>query len=781
MWLPLFITAASLARPSEAAVLSLRISPQEAPVPPAAEPVEEPVGTTPGFQPQIRPTLHVSPADGGIEIDGELDDPGWRSAARATDFSTNFPEEMGEPDVASEAWITYDEENLYVAFVAYDDPAKVRASLRDRDEIWQDDYFGILLDTYGDATWAYFLFANPLGIQGDTRQSVNSGEDVRFDVLYYAAGQVTDFGYVVELRIPFASLRFPDAPEQEWRATFWRNRPRASREQHTWAALDRDDSCFLCQFGTLTGIWGVRPGGALELLPTLVASQAGELADPDDPASGLDNEGLKVDPGFGVRYSFPVGITMDAALNPDFSQVESDVAQIDVNTTFALFFPERRPLFQEGSDVFVTPVTQVYTRSINDPIVVGKAIGRTGRTTLGYIGGVDETSPILIPFEERSFVGQTGGSVSNIARFQRSFGDDSHAGILFTDRRFLDHGGSNTSVGANGQLRFLSLYRLVWQLAGSHTREPNDTTLTEDVNDLAFDGGRHTAAYDGEAFWGSGAWASVERDARLWNFFVRYAHLSPTFRADNGFETRNDFRRVAMFQGLTFQPRSGFVDEIAPGIWMRREWNFRGVKKQDNLEAWVGARLKGQTFAQVEFEFASERFREVDFNGMRRFEGVVDANFSDPVKLGFWLSHGDQISRGSDVPVLGRGTNAEAWGTIKLFRRLTLEPAFQYATLADKETGEEIFDGYIFRLRANLHFTRELFLRFVAQWDDFDGALSLEPLLTFRLNPFSVFYVGATSGYADFGRRDDLETPAGLGLVHTQRQFFAKFQYLFRF
>jgi hypothetical protein len=719
------------------------------------------------FQPLIKPSLHVTRAEGEIHVDGVLDDPGWAGAARVTEFSTNFPEEMGEPDVGGEAWITFDQDNLYLAFVAYDDPSTIRASLRDRDEIWQDDYFGILLDTYGNANWAVYLFANPLGVQGDSRDSSTGGEDSSFDLLYYSEGRITDQGYVIEMRIPFASLRFPDQENQEWRATFWRTRPRGSREQHTWAAIDRDNPCFMCQYGTLTGISGVKPGGALELLPTLVASQASVISDPSDPASGLENDGVEGEPSLGVRYSFPQGLTADLALNPDFSQIESDAAQIDVNTTFALFFPERRPLFQEGSDVFQTYVDQVYTRTINDPSIVGKAIGRMNRTTLGYIGGVDRNSPILIPLEERSYVSQTDRSVSNILRGQQTFLEDSYAGVLFTDRRFIDHGGSNTSLGADGKIRFLDNYRFEWQFVASHTGEPNDTTVTSGVNDLTFDGGRHTVAYDGESFWGDAVHASVERSARIWNFDISYRHFSPTFRVDNGFETRNDLRRVSMFQALNFWSGTSWLDRIGPGVYGQMMWNWRGEKKSDYVQLWLNAQLKGQTYVEPAIEIENERFRETDFTGLVNARLFARSDFSEPVRLGFFVSHGGRIARNLEMPQQGTGTDAEIFGTLKLWRRFLLEPSVQYSNLYVDGGATEVFNGFVFRTRASLQFTRELFARLIVQWDDFGGQLSLEPLLTYRLNPFTVFYVGATSGYTDYGRSDDLDLPTQAGLTQT--------------
>ncbi|NIQ52314.1 MAG: hypothetical protein GWN71_02170, partial [Gammaproteobacteria bacterium] len=180
-----------------------------------------------------------------------------------------------------------------------------------------------------------------------------------------AEGRITERGYQVEMAIPFSSLRFPDRAEQAWRINLLRNLPRASRHQMVWAGLDLNDPCILCQSGSLLGIEGVRPGGRLELLPAVVASRAGSLRDPSDPASSFEDGDVNAGLSLGVRYPFSAGWTAELAINPDFSQVESDAAQIDVNTTFALFFPERRPFFQEGSDLFNTWMRAVYTRSIN--------------------------------------------------------------------------------------------------------------------------------------------------------------------------------------------------------------------------------------------------------------------------------------------------------------------------------------------------------------------------------------------------------------------------------
>jgi hypothetical protein len=731
----------------------------------------QPAGVADGdFRGNVRPTLRVPRTAGAIELDGALEDAGWAGAARADNFAEHFPNEGAAPAVRSEVWITYDDKHLYLAFLAFDEPSGIRASLRDRDEMWSDDYFGILLDTYGDAAWAYFLFANPLGVQGDSRFATAGGEDDGFDIVFASEGRITPQGYQIEMAIPFASLRFPNRAVQTWRATFWRTRPRGSREQHTWALIDRDQPCFLCQFGTLTGIEGVRAGGALELLPSVVTSQTGALRDADDPRSGFANDGVTADVSLGARYAFASGLTAEGTYNPDFSQVESDVAQVDVNTTFALFFPERRPFFQEGSDLFDTFFNVVYTRQINNPQFATKLIGRMGRTNVAYLGARDEDTPLILPFEERSFVGRAGKSVSNIARLRQTFLRDSYVGAILSDRR-LEDGGAGTVGGVDGQFRFLGRYSLEYQFLVSHTREPNDTSLTSGVNELSFDRGRHTAGFDGETFTGYAQYTSFERDARFWNFDFDYWAYSPTFRADNGFEFRNDLRRVSMWQGLFFYPKTKLVDQFTPNVSVRREWNFAGDGKRLQIQPGIWLNLTGQTYLEVWYTLQSERFAGAEFSDVNRLGMFAQTNVVDPVRVGVFFSRGRSIYRDPEAPLRGTGTDFEVFATLKPLTRLVIQPSLTYAEL-HRPDGTELFGGYILRTRTSFQFTRELFLRLVVQYDDFSQALSIEPLLTYKVNPFTLFFVGSNLAYQDYGAPERF--------AHTSRQLFAKFQYLWR-
>ena len=343
--------------------------------------------TASDYVPIYNPEVTISRAAGAIEIDGDLGDAGWQGAAVADNFAEHNPGDQTKPDVDTRVLIAYDDDNLYVGFLCYDDPAQVRATRCRRDNIFGDDIVFICLDTYGEAAVAYEIAANPYGIQGDLLFSTGLGEDETYDLIYSSAGRITPEGYVVEMAVPFASLRFPDADQQIWRADFWRNRPRGSRYQYSWAAYDRDETCWPCQWGTLRGISGVKPGAGLEIMPAVVGHQSSRLGE----AGGFEDGRVKGDAGIGITYDVSSELTAEATFNPDFSQVESDDEQIDVNTTFALFYEERRPFFQEGSDLFTSFFNAVYTRSINDPLAAAKLTWRKGANSVALLVGTRRT------------------------------------------------------------------------------------------------------------------------------------------------------------------------------------------------------------------------------------------------------------------------------------------------------------------------------------------------------------------------------------------------------
>jgi hypothetical protein len=579
------------------------------------------------------------------------------------------------------------------------------------------------------------------------------------------------------MAVPFRSLRFKAADVQTWRANFWITHPRASRSQYTWSAIDRDDPCWTCQFGYFEGIEGVSSGGNLEIMPAVTGSQAGALATAGDPDSGFDNARVTAEPSLDLKYGFTSSLTADLALNPDFSQIEADAAQIDVNSTFALFFPESRPFFQEGSDLFNTPIQAVYTRSINDPIVASKLTGQIGGTHVAYIGARDNTSPLIIPSQERSEFLQGGKSFSNIVRVLRTFPNNSNAGVLVTDRR-LDDGGSGTTVSMDASLRFLEKYRIQSQFSFSQTSESDSTEDGQDLESVTFDGGRHTLGQDGESFAGYAFHTTLSRESRNAFTYAQFEQFNPTDRADNGFVTQNDFRDLFLMQGFNFFPKKiAFIDGFGPRIQAMRQWNYSGLRKDEFVRASFFMMMKRQTFLFAGYQVARERFRDVEFDGLRRLSLDLKSNFSERVNLGVEVEIGRDIARNEAVPVVGKSLDLSGYVTLRPTARLRLSPQISYSRLTDLETGDAFFDGYIARMRTTYQFTRRFFLRTVFQYNQFSERLEIDPLLTYRINPFSAFYVGSTHTYDSFDGR----TPADSRFYRqTERQIFFKFQYLFR-
>ncbi len=742
-----------------------------------ALPPEAPSLRDPAFTPNVKPVLAPTLKTGEIKIDGDLDDPGWIRADRAVNFSETFPGDQTEPPVGVEVWTTYDEDAIYFAFMIEDDPDDVRVNMSDRDAIWQDDYVGVILDTYSNSAWAYFIASNPIGIQGDTR-TAGGDEDVGFDIIFKSEGKVTETGYQVEMAVPFRSLRFPDTDVKDWNINFWITHPRETRNTYSWSAIDRDDPCWLCQMGRISGISGVAPSGKFEFLPAFTGSQVANLPSFSDPTGGLDNGRLNTDPSFGAKYSFSSNLVADIAVNPDFSQIEADAAQVDVNSTFALFFPERRPFFQEGSDLFRTPIQTVYTRSINNPVAAAKVTGRFGDTNFSYVGGLDQDSPIILPFEEQSRIVQGGQSYSSLLRVKQNFGTNSYIGALVTDRRFTESDALGSTFGLDTNLRLTQTISVEGQFTGSYTSESTDAELSQQVGDITFDNGKRTAAFDGESF---GGWASslvLRRNSRHMYTQVDYQATSPTFRAANGFITQNNTQQVGVFSNYTFFLNDGFVQRISPEVIAGYQWNFDGQRKDEYL--WFGMRLqmKGQTNLGIRLLVASnEQFAGQDFSGLRRAQVNFSSNFSQRIQVGGFAAYGRTIARNASNPVLGRSTDMRFQTTLKPTSRLSFQPAITFSRLENEATGDEIFSGYILRNRTNYQFTKRLFVRVVTQYNDFSKSLEVDPLVTYKVNPFTAVYFGSTHDFLDFDQRTNGANP---GFYQTQRQIFFKLQYLFR-
>ncbi|UCG52974.1 MAG: carbohydrate binding family 9 domain-containing protein [Candidatus Latescibacterota bacterium] len=724
------------------------------------------------YTPVYHPKLKISRAAGPIKIDGELQDPGWSGAAKADNFAEHNPGDQTKPEVKTEVLITYDDDNLYVAWLCYDDPDEVRASFCERDQIFSDDYVILCLDTFGEATLAYEISSNPYGVPGDLLFSSANGEDISYDMIYESAGRITDFGWVVEMQIPFTGMRFPDREEQVWRVDFWRNRPRESRYQYSWAAYDRDENCWPCQWGTVSGITGIKPSAGLELLPAVIGHQSGSLNDDNR----FDNNNIEGDLALGIAYDISSELTAEGTVNPDFSQVESDVAQIDVNTTFALFYPERRPFFQEGSDLFDTYFNALYTRSINDPILAGKTTWRKGSNSVAFLTARDDHSVIILPFEESSSFVENGKSVSNIVRARHDLGEQSHLGLIATDRRF-NGGGSGSLFGVDGRIRLSASDAFRFQVLASHTEEVDNLALTDSsFNVTRFDDDKHTAGLDGEKFWGHGVYAGLSRDARSYWFGGEYWERSPTFRADNGFEPSNSWRLGSMWVGgIKRFDNSKILENVNGSVDFAGKWNLDGVKKDEwiNLSAQVRFRA-AQTQIHSNLLWSGELFGGIQFDDIWQAHTCFSTQPGQAINGGGHFNYGHRIARWDLV--MGKEINYGLWADIRPIDRILVSTSFNSAFSDNLETDERLFSQSIWRTRLSLQVTRELSARVVLQYNDRYDGWDFDPLITYRLNPFSIFYIGSTHDFRDLNPIDHGRE----GWTLTNRQYFLKIQYLFQ-
>lgn len=402
-------------------------------------------------------------------IDGRLDDAVWQTAAVLKDFYQIQPGDNLAPSKPTEVLIGYDPKFLYIAFRVTDEPDKIRSTVAKRDNIFNDDYVGFMLDTFNDQRKAFEVFFNPLGIQGDGMLTEGRGEDFSIDLLMESKGIIHETGWNVEVSIPFKSLRFDAGKGKLWGAHFFRRIKRLENELDSWMPFNRSISSNLSQAGHLAGLNEIAVERTIEINPSMTLSETGRFVRSYNPTPGIQdvgrivNEGLKFEPGLTAKFIPSPGMTIDLAINPDFAQVEADQIVVTANQRFPIFYPEKRPFFLEGIDVFKTPITVVHTRSIVDPDIAVKTTGKSGRTTFGLMAASDNGPGNLSPDDrdslslclERRAVNPAvvcnnerfldKNAYIGVLRLKRDIGKENTVGILATSYNFIE---KHNQVGA---------------------------------------------------------------------------------------------------------------------------------------------------------------------------------------------------------------------------------------------------------------------------------------------------------------------------------------------
>src|SRR6266404_1011261 len=541
-------------------------------------------------------------------IDGKLDDEVWKTAAVLKDFYQVQPGDNLIPENRTEVRLGYDMRFLYIAFHCFDDPTKVRATVAKRDDIWNDDYVGILFDTFNDQRRAYEFDFNPLGVQADGIWTEGQGEDFSLDLVMESKGMVTTDGYTIEVALPFKSLRYVAGKDKLWGMHFWRRTKRLNNSLDMWIPMDRDKGSWLAQEGHLTGLEGISTERTLELIPSLTVSETGKRK-----VTHFVNEPVKLDPGLTGKYSLTPTVTLDFAINPDFAQVESDQLVVTANQRFPIFFAEKRPFFLEGIDIFNTQIAAVHTRTIVDPDVAIKLSGKINRNTFGLMlasdngpgnfSEEDRASAILSLADPRNRLIDKNASVG-VLRLKRDIGkSDSFIGFLGTYRRFVDQ--YNELGGVDGRFRIDKQTTFSWQVLGTRSRNqfffPEEgQTLDRRENGFIYavdynQGGRHF----GHEF------SMVGR--------TRY------YQADVGFNRRTNTNNPNWFIRYSSEPKPKarliswrvYTDFNSNFDWQGRSQNF-------NNETQLQLRMRKDTFLGVGTDNGYERVFESEFGPKRQ-------------------------------------------------------------------------------------------------------------------------------------------------------------------
>ncbi len=750
-------------------------------------------------QPVVVPKFSSEPI-----IDGKIDDEIWKSAAVFKNFIQIRPGDNIAASKETIAYLGYDEKNLYFSAMCFDEADKIRATIAKRDNVGGEDNVRITLDTFDDQRRAYALIFNPLGIQGDgiiTEGGGGGGQggpDLSVDIVMESKGVILENGWSVEAKIPFKSLRYIAGKGKFWGVNFTRNIERLNGELDSWSRIERGIS-FLQQIGKITGFNDIKTERNLEIVPSITLSESGQrIAANNLPGmSRILNKPVKQDIGISIKYQITPNVTLDAAINPDFAEVESDSPVVLANTRFPTFFPEKRPFFLEGNDYFRTPLQVVNTRNIADPDIALKLTGKIGRNTFGILTAVDRFANT----KTKAYIG--------VLRLKHDIGTQSNIGLIATTYHF---GGRrhNTLIGLDGKFQTSKQANLNFQVVGTKT---NRRFFNPNINELEYRSGNGIAYQINYDYTGRnrGVFLGVNGRSRDYRADVGFTRRTDSHGATFGFrlgtqpkpkntligivtrhftnytideqgrlqETRYNLNGELTFQkqlqvrfGLGLGVEKIYEDEFGARRNVNQPGRFFGDESRGafqksfrlDVEKNISKRLSidgGIKFSRNEFD--------LDFGANERFKRVSPWFFS-PLRnpLDERLDPGKANSSGYDIGVDLTPTDP-----------LTISISYEREKLTRNDTKLIAFDSNIFSLRSTYQFTRFIFARTRIDYDTLDATINSQLLFGWSPNPGTAFYVGyndnsSYKGYNDF--REDFDN----GFRRDERRFFIRMSYLLR-
>jgi len=494
-----------------------------------------------------RPEFLVLRAQEPPRIDGALEDAVWQNSPLTLGDWISYNPVRGEKSTFhTEVRIAYDERYLYFAFHCFDpEPTKIRATISRRDNVFNDDWIGLSLDSAATGQTSYHLMVNPSGIQMDALNTPSSGEKFEADLIWDSAGKLTDDGYAVEIRLPLQSIRFAGGIDVRMGILFWRHISRTGVSS-SWPDLPPGQWVFNNHAHLVFS--ELHQPRLLEVLPSLTESITQLRASEHrwNPWTGDTNVGV------GVKYGITSNITLDATVKPDFSQVESDAFQVQVNQRFPIFYTEKRPFFMEGMALFNVAGTGgdgnmragVHTRKIIGPDSGSKLTGTAGKVTFGVLSASDRT-PEDIGNRGAAIAGKN--KIFTIGRATYSLGESNYVGAILTD---TEHAGRFNRV-AGGDLDFRPTSRQYVSATFLESQTgTNGTNITQ----------------------GTASQFTYKYNSHRVESATQVEHYGRDFQMDPAFYNRTGFTSGWSYTGLNFYPAEkthGVVHSIFPFYWTR--------------------------------------------------------------------------------------------------------------------------------------------------------------------------------------------------------------------
>ena len=711
-----------------------------------------------------------------INIDGIISEKEINSSIKT---SIDYEWEPGYNTPAqyeTDVYMSYTETHLYVGVFAYGDPENIRGQVRPRDQMEGDlneDIVFLRFDPYKDARSVFLLASNAYGSQIDlrARNAISDEEryDMTFNALYETKSSINEKGYIIEFLIPFTSIPYPRGNNQEWGFNMMRFYTLdGTRVANISDKYDRDNPCRICQISGKLVMKDIKFKGKTELLPFISGNIAGSRGKSSDNSLSYGKAQNEI--GLGFKYDVSPSSSVELTINPDFSQVEADETQIDINSAYALQYPELRPYFNKGMDLLNFLDNAFYSRTINAPSISSKitSSGKSSRSII--LSAIDQNSPYLIGGEDKSYFGEGGKSYSNAFRHQKIINDGAKYGF-FSTNRFYEGGGYGNLFGIDGLFTFNKIWRIQFELIKNYNEEPIADWI--DSDDMFSD---KTVKLDGEKFNGSANYIRINRQTENWNTYFFYRAISANFRADLGFVPKNNRRWLTFYHGYDKILNKKYLKRFSLSFKGDLTHNFNNELKSRNLDVDLSITTLART--QINYNY--------DINFIRNYLGVNYRNvgkseltiFGGPTKNLTFVTEstfGREIAYNEDEPEIGRENSFYVSLNYKLGNNISLSPSLRYSSLKKLDNSAFFYSSYIGRFSSRYQFNNDLSLRLISEYNGFNDTFYIQPLLQWNPNPSTIFYIGGNqSSINDF----DLEPEDFDPFRINTSQFFIKFQYL---